>query len=305
MRFVLSFLLLTPLLFAMEFSYNLENNNILGYQKSLGSVDYNRLRLTLDLYHDKLSSKVILDNNNIYQFKTKENDNESTFYRGYLRYSDDRHMLTLGLQRVPLGVGRIWNPIDVFNPIDITAIETDEREGTEALRYEYAISDLSNLDITFSNKKQAARVKGYLAVADVALVLVKDENRNIIGYELEGELTDTDITVRSEGGYFTDTDSYRYIIGAEYGFENSLTVLTEFYHDTHFGSKQLALNLSYEYSPILTMHFLTLGKLDVNSIMIAPSCHYSLSDESSIHFGAFIGDKELPNQYFMRYFINF
>jgi len=278
----------------------------LGYHDSLETSNYNRLRVTLDLYHDTwedISAKLILDNENIYSFKDKNNKNTSQFYRGYLRYSGEKHMLTLGLQRIPFGVGRIWNPIDIFNPIDITSIETDERKGTEALRYEYAINSLSNLDITLSNKKQAARIKGYLNVADVALVLVKNENKEIIGYEVEGEFKS--ITLRSEGGYFTDTQSYRYIIGAEYGFENSLTILTEFYHDSELDSKQLALNLSYRYSPILYLNFLALRNFDNDAIMIAPSTTYSLSDESTIAIGAFIGVKESSNQYFMRYFINF
>ena len=278
----------------------------MGYHDSLETSNYNRLRVTLDLYHDTwedISAKLILDNENIYSFKDKNNKNTSQFYRGYLRYSGEKHMLTLGLQRIPFGVGRIWNPIDIFNPIDITSIETDERKGTEALRYEYAINSLSNLDITLSNKKQAARIKGYLNVADVALVLVKNENKEIIGYEVEGEFKS--ITLRSEGGYFTDTQSYRYIIGAEYGFENSLTILTEFYHDSELDSKQLALNLSYRYSPILYLNFLALRNFDNDAIMIAPSTTYSLSDESTIAIGAFIGVKESSNQYFMRYFINF
>lgn len=278
----------------------------MGYHDSLETSNYNRLRVTLDLYHDTwedISAKLILDNENIYSFKDKNNKNTSQFYRGYLRYSGEKHMLTLGLQRIPFGVGRIWNPIDIFNPIDITSIETDERKGTEALRYEYAINSLSNLDITLSNKKQAARIKGYLNVADVALVLVKNENKEIIGYEVEGEFKS--ITLRSKGGYFTDTQSYRYIIGAEYGFENSLTILTEFYHDSELDSKQLALNLSYRYSPILYLNFLALRNFDNDAIMIAPSTTYSLSDESTIAIGAFIGVKESSNQYFMRYFINF
>jgi len=178
-----------------------------------------------------------------------------------------------------------------------------KEKGTEALRYEYAINSLSNLDITLSNKKQAARIKGYLNVADVALVLVKNENKEIIGYEVEGEFKS--ITLRSKGGYFTDTQSYRYIIGAEYGFENSITILTEFYHDSELDSKQLALNLSYRYSPILYLNFLALRNFDNDAIMIAPSTTYSLSDKSTIAIGAFIGVKESSNQYFMRYFINF
>ena len=172
----------------MGLKTNLENSNILGYQEALGTADYNRLRLTLDLYHDSwkdINAKIILDNENIYNFKEQDNHNKSRIYRGYISYSGEKHMLTLGLQRVPFGVGRIWNPIDIFNSIDITAIETEERKGTEALRYEYAINSLSNLDIALSKKKQAARVKGYLDVADVALVLVKDENREIIEYEVK------------------------------------------------------------------------------------------------------------------------
>lgn len=306
MRFTLSLFLFPILVFGVELKTNLENSNILGYQEVLGTSNYNRLRLTLDLYHESwedFNAKVILDNENSYNFKEHHNQNRSRFYRGNISYSGEKHMFTLGLQRVPFGVGRIWNPIDVFNPINITAIETDERKGTEALRYEYAINSLSNLDVTLSNKIQAARIKGYLDVADVALVIVKDEKRDIIGYEIEADLSD--ITVRSEGGYFTDTESYRYIIGAEYGFENSLIVLGEFYHDTHFDTKQLALNLSYQYSPILYLNFLTLGNFDNDSVLTSPSCTYSLSDESSISFGAFLADKEIPKQYFMRYFINF
>ena len=306
MRYIVSLFILSHLLFGVELKTNIEDSNILANQEELGTTDYNRLRLYLNLSDERwedISAKIILDNENSYNFKEHHKQNESRIYRGYVSYSGEKHMLTLGLQRVPFGVGRIWNPIDVFNPIDITAIETDERKGTEALRYEYAINSLSNLDITLSNKKQAARVKGYLDVADVALVVVKDEKRDIIGYEVEGEFKD--ITLRSEGGYFTDTDSYHYIIGAEYGFENSLIVLTEFYHDTRLGTKQLALNLSYQYSPILYLNFLTLRNFDNNSMLISPSCTYSLSDESSISLGAFLADDEIPNQYFMRYLINF
>ncbi len=306
MRFTLSLLILSTLLCAVELKTNLENSNILGYKDTLGTTDYNRIRLSLDFYHDsyqEMSAKLILDNENTYNFKTKNNQNKSLIYRGYLRYSGEKHMLTLGRQRVPFGVGRIWNPIDIFNPINITSIETDERIATEALRYEYAINSLSNLDVTLSHKKQAARLKGYLDVADVALVLLKDEHREIIGYEIEGEFKS--ITLRSEGGYFSDTKNYRYIIGAEYGFENSLIILTEFYHDRALHTKQLALNLNYQYSALLNMNFLTLKNFQNSAIMIAPSFSYSLSDESTVKLGAFVSDKALENQYFIHYFVNF
>jgi hypothetical protein len=310
MRYTLSLLLLLSQLFSIDLKTNLENNNILNYQKEEGTTDYNRLRLTLDISSkewEDINSKIIIDNENTYNFKKSNNQNRSRFYRAYIQYSGDIHSLTIGLQRVPFGVGRIWNPIDLFNPINITAIETDERKGTESIRYEYAINSLSNLDMTLSNNKQAVRVKGYLDIADVAFVVEKDQQNSekIIGYEIEGELPKTDITLRSEGGYFTDTDSYRYIIGAEYAFENSLTILSEFYHDMHLKNRQLALNLSYQFSALLYLNFLAIGDFDNDTLLISPSFTYSLSDESTISTGVFLEDKDNQNRYYMHYFINF
>ena len=313
MRLFLSFLSFTTLLFAADLKTNFANSNILDYQKDIGTVDYNRLRLYLDLTDKKwedFSAKIILDNENIFNFKKGKNQNKSSIYRAYINYTGDKHMLTLGLQRVPFGVGRIWNPIDVFNPIDITAVETDERKGTEALRYEYAINELSNIDLTLSKDRQALRVKSFLDVADFALVLIKDNknDQDIIGYEAEGELLESDITLRSEGGRFLDTKTdevyYKYIIGGEYGFENSFVILTEFHLNSRLNSKQLALNLSYQPSPLWFLNFLTLGDIhDDKSIMFSPSFTYSLSDESTLEASGFISNKQ--DRYFLHYFINF
>lgn len=54
-------------------------------------------------------------------------------YRAWLRYESDRFELTLGRQRIALGVGRIWNPEDLFNPIFPLAVEGDQRIGQDAL----------------------------------------------------------------------------------------------------------------------------------------------------------------------------
>ncbi len=309
MRLSLSLLLFCTLILKAEIKTNFENSNILTHQQDTGVVDYNRLRLYLD-FEDKrwedISAKIILDNENNFNFKSGKNRNRSSIYRAYLNYTGEKHLVTIGLQRVAFGVGRIWNPIDVFNPIDITAVETDERKGVEAFHYEYAINSLSNFDLTLSKKKQALRVKGFLDVADVAVILIKDDKNNfdIIGYETEGELGD--ITLRSEGGVFFKKDEktyYKYILGAEYGFENSLIILGEFHHDTNIASKQLALNLSYQPSSLWYINFLTLYNVDAKNIMFSPSFNFSLSDESSLKVGGLITDKE--DRFFIHYFINF
>jgi hypothetical protein len=309
MRLSLSLLLFCTLILKAEIKTNFENSNILTHQQDAGVVDYNRFRLYLD-FEDKrwedISAKIILDNENRLYFKSGQNRNKSSIYRAFLNYTGEKHLVTIGLQRVAFGVGRIWNPIDVFNPIDITAVETNERKGVEAFHYEYAINSLSNFDLTLSKKKQALRVKGFLDVADIAFILIKDDKNSldIVGYEAEGELGD--ITLRSEGGVFFKKDYktyYKYILGAEYGFENSLVVLGEFHHDTNIASRQLALNLSYQPSALWHINFLTLCDVNAENIMFSPSFSLSLSDESNLQVGGFITNKE--DRFFVHYFINF
>ena len=54
-------------------------------------------------------------------------------YRGWLRWESERARVILGRQRIPWGVGRLWNPIDRFNPIPPLAIEQSESTGIDAV----------------------------------------------------------------------------------------------------------------------------------------------------------------------------
>ncbi len=321
MRLLFSLIISITTLWSLELDNNIENSNILGYQKEIGTLNYNRVRLYTDLYIQKwedISASLIVNNENFYNIKTNHHQNRSSIYRAHITYHGEKHLLKLGLQRIPFGVGRIYNPIDIFNPIDITEVETDERKGTEALRYEYAINQLSNLDLTLSKHKRALRLKGYLEVADIALILLKDHQKNleIIGYEIEGELPQSNITFRSEGGRFEEKQKneiyYHYIVGAEYGFENSLTLLGEFHHNTLHNHKHFALNLSYQPSPLWILNAITLQNIDDKSILLSPSLTYSLSDESTLQMGIFFYDgkqnsefSQLEDRFFTHYFINF
>lgn len=159
----------------------LENTNIAGYDRAHLSTDYNRIRAELSLSHEQysnLAATLIVDNETSYTTSPNELDNELSLYRAYGQYQGERHFWSIGKQRIPLGVGRIWNPIDVFNPVDVQAVETDERSGTDAIRYEYALSELSNLDLTIADGKAAIRLKGYLEYADIGLIVLQDNGND-------------------------------------------------------------------------------------------------------------------------------
>ena len=312
---------LTAGLLAVQFDYGLENTNIITCDEYDRLGDYNRLRADINLDHPELdgfSAKLILDNETRYNEQPSSFTNKSKIYRAYLEYAGEKHFWVIGRQRVPFGVGRIWNPIDVFNPINSLAVEADERTGTEAIRYEYALSPLTDFDITISRGKGAARIKGYLEFADFALVAVtdNDNDRDIIGWEIEGELFASGIELRSEGGGFhnriTGKRHTEFICGVEYGFANSLTLLGEYYFNDKTRIDHLGCTVSYQPASLWSMNLLQIINLDDHSLFISPSIEYSLSDEMIISGGVFIyhgdsGDEFglQADQFYLRWFVHF
>ncbi len=299
----------------------LENTNILGYDQDQYGTDFNRIRAELRLEHEEYSdlfAKVLVDNKSQYTTSPDSLQNTTSIYRAYLQYRGTQHFWSVGKQRIPLGVGRIWNPIDVFNPVDSEAVEPDEREGTESLRYEYAFTDLSNMDLTLAHEQAALRVKGYLDYADVALVVLVDEenDRDIIGWELAGQLPKTGIELRSEGGSFHDRTSgerhTEFIVGAEYGFANSLTLLAEYKFSDEDEGDYLGGSLRFQPALLWVCNLLAINSLEDGSGFVAPSLEYSLSDEMTLNLGAFLyyGDEEDvfgegADRYYLRWFVHF
>jgi len=300
---------------------SLENSNIAGYDDLYQYFDYNRLRAELTLEHEHysdFSAKLIVDNETTYKNDPGSLVNRTSVYRAYMEYAGVNHLWVVGKQRIPLGVGRFWNPIDVFNPINIEAIETDQRPGTDTIRYEYAISELSNIDVNVASGKGAVRVKGYLDFADVALVAEwdDDQDQDIIGWELEGELLSTGIELRSEGGSFHNRTSGQrhteFIAGAEYGFANSLVLLGEYHYLDGPRRDELGVLASFQPAMLWTCALMTVTDLDDGSGFFSPVVEYSLSDEMTLSTGAFVyygaqnsyygsGDDRL----YLRWFVHF
>jgi hypothetical protein len=62
----------------------------------------------------------------------EDGDWRHLIYRAFVRVEGERGEVVLGRQRIPLGRARLWNPIDLFNPIPPLAIEGDQRIGQDA-----------------------------------------------------------------------------------------------------------------------------------------------------------------------------
>ena len=245
-----------------------------------------------------------------------EGEYSAQLYRLYGGYVDARHRVSFGLQKVSMGVGRIWNPTDLFNPKNPYALEPDEVYGVFALAYTYSPGDLSQLSVVAAERrdhsfKYAGRYKGYLDIADVAINLVEADDVTMVGYELEGELMETGVELRSEGGWFDDKllgkTFFQGLVGADYTFENSFSVAGEWLHTSKSFERELllslptgapdnlvrsegygGLSLGYEFDALTYGSVTGIASSNDGSWFLSPAVTYSLSDDATLAAGAML-----------------
>ena len=356
MKSLLIFFLLLSSINASEIeSENIfSNTNFIQYAKSdlaNYTFDYNRFRWENRSYMDNFSTLLIVDNDTIIGSKYLDETSGSPFdttlynpdipfntstkigsnpydrlklYRALVKYQDEQHALTIGLQRVAFGVGRIWTPTDMFNPLQSLSLESAERSPVFAADYNYAFSDTGSIELVISrqennNTKEAIRIKEYVLFADMGLVIVKEKERKMVGYVIEGHLFESGIEFRSEGGIFTNTKDdvsfKKLIVGMDYAFESSLILTLEYlYNETDYmqspipkdtftdvimqkDSNYVAAVASYTFTTLISGTLMGINNLDDNSGIIVPTIVYSLSDESTLNVGGFIGFGKDSSEY--------
>ncbi len=353
---------------AIEHDLTIENTNFTLSKVPYSSEDrvlynYNRLRLTDKIKEENWFVNIIADIDNYYG-EDYINSGEYQFLRGIkadtpfeietnaknygkgevfgrihrfnVGYADEKHNVVFGLQKISMGVGRIWTPTDLFNPRNPLALEPDQIYGAYALSYTYALGELSEVMGVVAKRhdhsyKYAGRIKGNVGFADIALDLLSSNDAQMIAYEIEGNLFDTGIEWRSEGGYFKDKlldkEFYQGILGLDYGFEDGLTVMAEWIHSSktytfdeilthqestlsnnrHLSSNYIGASAYYEFNLLLNASLSMIYAPEDQSIYISPVIEYSISDDASIAVGAMLygGDKEsefgsLDNSYYLR-----
>lgn len=366
-----------------DFNYRVENTNFTISQASvIPNADktylynYDRLRFRGDYTQDNLFTTIIVDGVNYLgddyvnsaefeyirriesdtPFKTQSSfydyDNGSAYiklYRLYGGYEDSQNRVVVGVQNISMGVGRIWNPTNLFNPKNIYALEPDETFGVAAISYTRHINETSNLSVVASQNadndfKYAASYKTFFNLADVGLNAVSSNDLKMLGYELEANLADTGVEIRSEGAYIQnslktttteteDREFFQGIVGADYGFENGLTVIAEvLYSSESFSYKELLLNyesqilqnlvyskfytalsLSYSFNIFLDASLIYIESFnDKNSRFVSPTLSYNLNDYNSFMLGAMLQDGdsgsefgEFENSYYFKWILSF
>lgn len=225
-----------------------------------------------------------------------------SLYRAYGQYKTEKASITVGRQRIAWGTGRLWNPTDLFNPVDPLQLEQDEKRGVDALSFDWFFDDFSFLNLVYAPQrsqedlKAGIRLKTSLEDWDLSFMGGRFEEDEVIGGDfsttlfeggLRGEMTYTSVSGDSN-------DFLRFVLSYDYTFENSLYFLFEYFYNggnlpafdlTTFLQDGIAtvqknfmgLNLGYDITPLIRAETHFIWDVDGKSTFIWPKLIWSVT----------------------------
>jgi hypothetical protein len=138
-------------------------------------------------------------------------------YRAWLNWETEHFQVILGRQRIPWGVGRLWNPIDRFNPVPPLAIEQSQSPGVDAVVATWFASDAAALDWVYApgdngdHPDYALRLHGLVADTDYSLMAGVFDDANTLGATMERNLGDMAIHLEA---VYADPDARYWPVGS-------------------------------------------------------------------------------------------
>ena len=156
-------------------------------------------------------------------------------YRATVKWSPGSLDITVGRQRIPLGTGFFWSPMDMLNPIDATRLERDYRNGADGILAQQKLGAVARLDAIHLprtsrlREASAAYLHGNIRGADVSLLAGRFRGDDAIGADVAFSVNGIGVRGEATGMRTSSTSFARALVGVDYGFTNSLTLSGEAY----------------------------------------------------------------------------
>ena len=187
------------------------------------------------LTNDRVTTSLDLDR----AYATRDNlVARHSLYRAAVSWSIGNTDVKIGRQRIPLGTGYFWSPMDLLNPIDPTRLERDYRVGADGVLIEQKLGALGRAEGIYlpATARLAAVGAGYLhgnlRGTDYSLLAGRFRGNDAIGADFS--TSRRGFGVRGEATVTRMADDERYaraMLGVDYGFSNSATLTVETYYN--------------------------------------------------------------------------
>lgn len=237
--------------------------------------------------------------------------------RLYFRQGFDWGNIIVGRQRISWGTGRVWNPTDLFNPINPANFSKIEKDGADAVSATYSFGNFTDLNIVynpqdkFKTNNAAFRFRTNYATYDLALIGGYFDRRYVAGFDFAGNLFVAG--VRGEGIISMDKNDLgkkyaKLVFGVDNQFTSKFYAMIEYQYNgqgvtnkfsydltglakgeiINLNRNYLFLSSNYLFTPLFTGTIS--NNLDINdgSGFVLMSGSYSLTENSTLTFGNLI-----------------
>ncbi|MFC2084483.1 hypothetical protein ACFLS9_05455 [Bacteroidota bacterium] len=185
--------------------------------------------------------------------------------RIYFRKGFDFGNITIGRQRISWGTGRIWNPTDLFNPINPANFAKIEKDGADAVSIKASLASFTDVQIVFNPKEKfkhsnyGFRFRSNYSEYDYSIIGGYFDKRYVIGADFAGNLLTAGI--RGEGIVSINKNNggsnfVKYIFGIDYQFNAEIYAVLEY----HFNGEGTKNKLEYEFNRLINGEILNLNK---------------------------------------------
>jgi len=237
--------------------------------------------------------------------------------RLYLRYAFKMGDLTIGRQRISWGTGRVWNPTDLFNPINPASFDKIEKDGADAFSTRFYLGNFTDVALVynavdeFKESNYGARFRTNLREYDFSFLGGYFDRRIVIGGDFAGNLLTAGF--RGEGIISINQDDVesnftKYILGLDYQFTPDIYGLIEYQFNGEGKSNRsnyelnrllageilnlsrnyLALQSTYQIHPLLSTGISLSSNLNDGSGFFNGSATYSLTENFYVSLGALL-----------------
>ncbi len=237
------------------------------------------------------------------------------FDRLYFRQDFSWGNISIGRQRIAWGSGRIWNPTDLFNPVNPANFAKIEKDGADVAALTYFFGNFTDLDIVYNPRKKIEnsnagfRFRTNVEQYDLAVVGGYFDKRIVAGWDFAGSVFNAGI--RGEGIVSMNKENInnnftRFILGTDYQLTPKLYALIEYQYNgegkatkanyellrlvngeiLNLSRNYLAFSANYVFSFITSASLMVNQNLNDGSGFVVISGLYSISSNLSVTVGA-------------------
>jgi hypothetical protein len=228
--------------------------------------------------------------------------------------------ICIGRQRISWGTGRIWNPTDLFNPINPANFAKIEKDGADAVSAKINLGPLSDVQAVWNPALNAVsnyggRLRAHSGEYDFSFLGGYFDGKSVAGGDLAGNLGEMGVRgeiLVSGIGQKTPAPFVKYIVGIDHQLTPELYALLEYQFNGQGTSDRdaydfealyrgeilnvarhyLAVSGSYLIHPLVTLTAMGTLNFDDGSQFYAGTVSYSAGDNVVLGLGlqAFVAD---------------